>query len=292
MGHRRFLSVVLLACLFSVQSIAEVPYSAIGGMGNGIASQTGFGYFVTSVFNQPVVGTSMGQEYSLWSGFGNVLNETSPRTVQIEPPLNFQVSDVPNDNGHFLKLTWDISPSESQGLVSWYRIFRSRNSTMTDPIPISSISIVDSIKFYEQFYTLLVDSVPAGTVEYTDVVMVSDVEYSYWLQAVGSSGSSAKISADFATQVQDMPAPFFVSPPYPNPFNPATTIEVFLPNDNHIVLTIYSVSGQRVAILADSRLRAGQHRFTWNSQGMSSGVYLCKVQAETMSSIKKLLLLK
>lgn len=211
---------------------------------------------------------------------------------QIAPPLNFLVSDVPNDNGRILRLTWDKSSSESQGLVSWYRIFRSRNSTLTDPIPITSISTVDSIQFYERFYTLLVDSVAAGIVEYNDLVTANKVKYYYWIQAVGSKGISTKVVAESSTQVKDIPAQFFVSPPFPNPFNPSTTIGISLKTDSHLTLSIFNVYGQRVATLADEKMKAGQYSFTWNGKGMSSGMYLCKVQTEKKSVIKKMLLLK
>jgi len=39
-------------------------------------------------------------------------------------------------------------------------------------------------------------------------------------------------------------------------------------------------------------VKAGRYHFSWNAAGLPSGVYLCKVQTEKTSNIKKVLLLK
>lgn len=283
---------IVLMCLFSYHASAEYSFTAVGFMGNGMAEQSNNGFVVSSIIGQPVIGYSTGDIFALSSGFGFILNEIGPVIEQLAPPLNFHVSDVPNDNGHFLKLNWEKSLSESLGLVSWYLIFRSRNGIMTDPIPISTYTSIDSVAFYEQFYTLLVDSVTVGSVEYTDFVPINGVTYYYWLQAVGTQGASAKITAGFITMVQDAPVQFHVSQPYPNPFNPSTTIALTLPKDTRLMLSIFNVSGQRVAVLANEKIKAGKYSFLWNATGMPSGVYLCRVQIEHASEMKKVLLLK
>jgi hypothetical protein len=88
------------------------------------------------------------------------------------------------------------------------------------------------------------------------------------------------------------PIRFFVYPPFPNPFNPATTFTISIPRDSHLVLLIYNISGQRVATIADERVRAGRFSISWNAGGMPSGIYFCKAQIENAVDIKKVMLLK
>lgn len=293
MHYRKILLFGIVCICLSLQNACGEYYLSNSGVnGNGMADQYGISNSISSIIGQPFIGYNTGENYNLFSGFGYILNEKESVSVLIEPPLNFRVTDVPNDNGHFLKLNWEKSPSENQGFVSWYRIFRSRNSTMTDPIPITKFTSIDSLVFYEQFFTLLVDSVTVGSIEYTDFVPLNGVTYYYWLQAVGLKGGSAKIAAGLITAVKDTPTQFYVSPPYPNPFNPSTTIALTLPKDTRLMLSIFNVSGQRVAVLANEKIKAGQYSFLWNATGMPSGVYLCRVQTEHTSDIKKVLLLK
>ena len=73
--------------------------------------------------------------------------------------------------------------------------------------------------------------------------------------------------------------------PYPNPFNPATTIEFTIPADAQVALSIYDISGRMVRRLcADEPMRAGSHRMVWdgrNSAGrpVASGTYFCRLRA-------------
>lgn len=95
-------------------------------------------------------------------------------------------------------------------------------------------------------------------------------------------------------QTMDMnePVTFYVYPPFPNPFNPSTTITISIPRDSHLVVSIYNLSGQRVAIIADERVKAGRFSFSWNARGMPSGIYFCKAQSENAVDVKKVMLVK
>lgn len=218
--------------------------------------------------------------------------------LSLEPPSNLKVSDIPNDNGHQLKLTWNTSPSENDGYVDWYRIYRSRSNILTDPIPLTQFTSIDSLNFYDQHYTILIDSVAAGTTEYIDeCVPLNNVPYYYWLQAVVISMESQKIAANIVTFVENIPLEFHVNPPYPNPFNPYTTIEYHLPFDCHVELVIYDILGRNVAVLENRKLDAGIHKTVWNGESkdgtaVGSGVYLYLLKADKYISRGKMLLIR
>jgi len=60
---------------------------------------------------------------------------------------------------------------------------------------------------------------------------------------------------------------------YPNPFNPTTIIRFGLPQRQHVQLEIYSVLGQRIAMLLNREMTAGYHQVKWEGtdRGKSCG---------------------
>jgi len=84
---------------------------------------------------------------------------------------------------------------------------------------------------------------------------------------------------------------------YPNPFNPATTIEFALERSGEVRLDIFNVLGQHIATLADGRYEAGRHTVVWDGTDRSghvvaSGVYFTRLSGEGQNSTHKMMLLK
>ena len=79
---------------------------------------------------------------------------------------------------------------------------------------------------------------------------------------------------------------------YPNPFNPTTNIEFSLPKQSHVRIDVYNTIGQRVKSLVNGELSAGKHIVTFNASGLSSGVYLYRLQAGDFIESRKLMLMK
>jgi len=71
---------------------------------------------------------------------------------------------------------------------------------------------------------------------------------------------------------------------YPNPFNPETVIRFALPEAGHVTVTVYSLTGQVVKQLADSRFASGRHQLLWDGRdasgaGVAGGVYFYRLTA-------------
>jgi len=79
---------------------------------------------------------------------------------------------------------------------------------------------------------------------------------------------------------------------YPNPFNPVTTIQFSIARAANVTLSIYNLLGQRVATLLSERLPAGEHKYVWRPQGLVSGTYFYRLQADGMVKTKSLVLLR
>ncbi|MCB2212443.1 T9SS type A sorting domain-containing protein [bacterium] len=80
---------------------------------------------------------------------------------------------------------------------------------------------------------------------------------------------------------------------YPNPFNPSTNLTVTLPHAGRLKVEVFNVAGQRVALLENAQVSAGEHAFTFAPEQQSSGVYFVHVTARgQFSEVRKITLLK
>jgi hypothetical protein len=80
---------------------------------------------------------------------------------------------------------------------------------------------------------------------------------------------------------------------HPNPFNPSTTIHYSLPNRSPVTLRVFNTLGQEVAQLVNDGMDAGYHEVRFDAaSGLSSGVYLYRIQAGDFVQTKRLLLLR
>jgi len=94
-----------------------------------------------------------------------------------------------------------------------------------------------------------------------------------------------------------LPVACKVEAPYPNPFNPATTIQYELQSDSHVRLIIYDSLGRAIKVLQDRQVSAGVHEIVWDATDqygvtVGSGVYLYHFKADTYVTQGKLMLLR
>jgi hypothetical protein len=80
--------------------------------------------------------------------------------------------------------------------------------------------------------------------------------------------------------------------PYPNPFNPATTIRYLLQSPSRVSLRVYDVLGREVAVLVNAQQAAGSYQMVFDARGFASGVYFVRLQTGTSSNIRKITLLR
>jgi len=85
---------------------------------------------------------------------------------------------------------------------------------------------------------------------------------------------------------------------YPNPFNPRTTIAFDLPEESHVTLIIYDISGREVVRLVDGNLNEGFRHAVWDGKDksgiqVSSGVYLYSIRTSSgFNATKKMVLVR
>jgi len=89
-----------------------------------------------------------------------------------------------------------------------------------------------------------------------------------------------------------IPSDLILQNNYPNPFNPVTTIPFSVPRSARATLRIYDLLGRHVSTLFDKNVKPGHYVAFWNAVQHSSGTYLCTLQANGLTKIIKITLLK
>jgi hypothetical protein len=88
-----------------------------------------------------------------------------------------------------------------------------------------------------------------------------------------------------------------LEPASPNPFNPRTTLNFSLMQAEAVDLAIYSVRGELVKQLVSEHREQGLHTVVWDGtdrggHGVSSGVYLARFVAGSVSMTQRLVLMR
>lgn len=102
----------------------------------------------------------------------------------------------------------------------------------------------------------------------------------------------AAAGVDGFTELGAVPGNFELAQNYPNPFNPSTVISYQLPVSSEVRLEVYDMLGRRVAELVNGQIEAGRYTVNFDASGLSSGIYLYRLQAGSQIMTKKLTVVK
>ncbi len=91
---------------------------------------------------------------------------------------------------------------------------------------------------------------------------------------------------------QEQPRACVLHTAHPNPFNPSTILSFTLGKPDRVKLEVYSITGQKVATLVDSRLSAGMHQYAFDGSRLSSGVYFYRLKITRGVEYGKCMLIK
>ena len=125
----------------------------------------------------------------------------------------------------------------------------------------------------------------AGVFEDTLVIQSDGGDLHIPLTGIGAGGS-----------VEEVPDALLIGfallENYPNPFNASTTIVFQLSMNAEVKIEVFSLDGALVSVNNLGSLAAGAHSFTFNGEGLASGIYLYRLEAGEYSASAKMILVK
>jgi len=149
---------------------------------------------------------------------------------------------------------------------------------------------------------------PANLAQYASQMVIKPQSGSEWEPVDMLANSQATIPAGIlqkniiiiktgaltsVQQIDDViPVSHSLHQNYPNPFNPATEIRFSVPERSRVGLGVYNMLGQRVSMLVDETLEAGNYTVRFDASGLSSGMYFYRLEAGGFTEERKMLLLK
>lgn len=98
--------------------------------------------------------------------------------------------------------------------------------------------------------------------------------------------------SNIGSQETDSPEEFHLFQNFPNPFNPSTKISWQSPVGSQQILKVYDVLGNEVAELVNEFRVAGTYEINFDASGLSSGIYLYRIQAGSLNQVKKMILIR
>jgi hypothetical protein len=104
-----------------------------------------------------------------------------------------------------------------------------------------------------------------------------------------------KLSAE-GTPVHPLPPPlvnrYVLYPPFPNPFNAATSLRFVLPAPSLVTLELYDLLGRHLSTITNEHYSAGRHEVIFDGSSLASGVYFAKMKSGSFVQSTRLILLK
>jgi hypothetical protein len=114
-------------------------------------------------------------------------------------------------------------------------------------------------------------------------VVFDGLEYSHIFQV--------NVPNDVEDEV-DLPAEFYLSNNYPNPFNPSTKINYRIPVYDLVKIKLYDILGNEISVLENEFKAAGDYELEIDGSNLNSGVYFLHLNSGNYNATKKLMLMK
>jgi photosystem II stability/assembly factor-like uncharacterized protein len=131
-----------------------------------------------------------------------------------------------------------------------------------------------------------------GTFQAMDLTLDGNVIRGWSVTSTGGIAGYYELISGISNNNNQVPSNYVLSQNYPNPFNPSTKISYSLPKAGNVNLVVYDILGREVAVLVNEFTTAGNHTIDFNASGLSSGVYLYKIQSGNFTATKKMVLVK
>jgi len=132
-----------------------------------------------------------------------------------------------------------------------------------------------------------------------DIILVRDgIDHLFDVEEVEFNGE-VYLLTDILSKDEsgNLPNKFALHAPYPNPFNPTTTIHYDIAQESEILVSVYDMMGRTIKTLQNGKMDRGRYAMDWSAtdalgQKISSGIYFIKLTSESYQKTVKVLYLK
>ena len=90
----------------------------------------------------------------------------------------------------------------------------------------------------------------------------------------------------------EIPDIFYLHQNYPNPFNSTSKIKYKISNITSVSISVYDMQGREVKTLVNEIHTRGIYEVTFDGSDLSSGIYFYRLQTESFTDAKKMLMIK
>jgi hypothetical protein len=148
--------------------------------------------------------------------------------------------------------------------------------------------VIDSLRNSGGYSWRIPADVPEDSVYTIRILALDDTTIS----DVSDQPFAIKITVSDVTEEDGQPRTFALSQNYPNPFNPATEIRFAVPTAGQVRLAVYDLLGREVRLLVDEARNPGTYAVRFDARGLASGVYLYRLEAGSLTLVRKMVLLQ
>jgi len=170
------------------------------------------------------------------------------------------------------------------------------------PILLRTVTMEAGGQLSRQMTQTIPEAAPAGTYFYRayagnyPALVIDESSFDFEKSAAYdlSTGSDVwNISGwDGESGVSILPMTCRISPVYPNPFNSETEVAFDLYRPETVKISVYDIQGRIIREWGEQLYSAGDHRFRFNMQDYSSGIYFLRFSAGNASFTQKLIFQK
>ncbi len=127
--------------------------------------------------------------------------------------------------------------------------------------------------------------------EKTPLILPTVRAYARCCPVIGPDTSGVVLIDGLCARLSRKLAGVSLGPGRPNPVRTVTTLEYSLAETSPVTLTVYDLSGKRIATLVDGTLKAGTYTAQFNASSLPSGVYYAVLQTST-EAVTRMLMVK
>ena len=214
---------------------------------------------------------------------------------------NNQLQYLPNDFGNLTILyLLDIGYNELDSLpesfcdLSGLTYFWAFNNTLSSvPACICSLDINwnDMGAAWYPYFAIggnqLCDNIPECVANSEHFHTSLDQFYYSFMVVDSQACDAAAVGGDLI-----IPEKIHLFNPYPNPFNPTTTIEFSIHQTEFVTVKVYNIVGHEIITLINDELSTGNHSIKWDGRRQPSGLYFVQIESGSFVQTRKMVLLK